>query len=114
MFCTQCGKNLNPNAVVCPGCGCATGNMVNNVGATKVHPNDEGGFLWGFVGFITTWLTIILPIVLIAVWWNEYPKRARAMLKGFIAGIVASFVFGILIFVIYIGFFLLILPLLLI
>ena len=26
MFCTHCGKELDGNAVVCPGCGCPTDN----------------------------------------------------------------------------------------
>ncbi len=39
MFCKICGKELNDNAVICPGCGCAVNNNLKPVAEeTKVEP----------------------------------------------------------------------------
>ena len=90
MFCRQCGKNLNQNAVICPGCGCAaSGHTAQNAAAAVPMPDDSGGIGWFFVGFLTGLVTgYILPIVLILIWKDQYPLRTKAILKGLIAEII--------------------------
>lgn len=35
LFCSTCGKELNPCAVICPGCGCPTDNYVVSIDKKK-------------------------------------------------------------------------------
>ncbi len=49
--------------------------------------NDEGGFLWGLLGFLVP----VAGLILYLVWKDEKPKTAKAVGKGAIANVVVSF-----------------------
>jgi len=107
MFCANCGKACHPNAVMCVNCGV----MLNNSNATQqmgggiaapnqtvVSPNDTGGFLWGFLGFVLSMFTAyIVPLVLYLLWKDEYPKRAKAVLKGMLVEVIVATVLAVII-----------------
>jgi len=109
MFCSNCGGQHVPNAVVCPKCGASAGvqqqqyqpfqnNAVNQSNQqNQVNSDDVGGCLWVFLGWLmSSFATFILPLVLFFVWKDEYPKRAHATLMG----MILSFVTGIIITVV--------------
>ena len=94
MYCTHCGKECNNHAVVCVGCGVpiegANFGNAQRVGVKTIpSPDDSGGFLWGFLGFILSFASsLIVPIILVVVWRDEYPKRTNAIIKGIIADVI--------------------------
>lgn len=66
MYCNNCGKDVNENAVVCLHCGASVNNQNIN--------NDSGGFLWGLLGCCIP----LVGLVLYLVWRDQKPKTARA------------------------------------
>jgi len=87
MFCDHCGRELYPSAVVCPGCGCATPRAAAERGVANVSPDDKGGLLWWLLGAILA--STFVPIILFVVWKDQYPKRGKAVLIGYVVGLVA-------------------------
>ncbi len=85
MYCKRCGAQINDEAVICPKCGCSTGN-------TKVSPDDapSGGF--AFLGFLIP----ILGLILYLVWKPEYPMRAHSVGKGALIGFITTLALSIL------------------
>ena len=72
MFCTKCGKEIMDEAVICPHCGCETGNgfskKVSNdyvsIIAKRLHTN---AVIWIaiavvqlIIGLLGSWFTIIV------------------------------------------------------
>ena len=51
MYCRTCGKEINDNAVICPHCGCATGNAPN-VPFEQRNKKTTGILLGLFLGII--------------------------------------------------------------
>jgi hypothetical protein len=94
MFCKNCGKEINDNAVVCPNCGVATEKMAaNNPVPAQKNSMAIAGFVLALLGFNV--ISLILSIVGLS--YSKKPEYAGDG-KGFaIAGIVLSCV--------YIGFF---------
>lgn len=94
-FCTNCGKELNSNQAVCLDCGVA----VRNTSSTVV--DDNGGFLWGLLGFLVP----LVGLVLWLIWRDERPNTARAVgigalvQVGFQVVIVFIYIVFIIIFV---------------
>ncbi|MGL4623921.1 MAG: zinc-ribbon domain-containing protein [Culicoidibacterales bacterium] len=86
MYCKNCGKEIDDNAVVCVNCGVATGNGT-------VAEKDNGGFGWGLLGCCIP----IVGLVLFLVWKDNKPKTAKA--AGI--GAVVSVGLGILMYVIF-------------
>lgn len=82
MFCTNCGSKLNEGADVCVNCG----KYVNK----KPEVVDEGGFIWGLVGFCVPFVGLIL----FCTWKNSKPKSAKnagiGALIGFVINLVVS------------------------
>lgn len=65
-FCKNCGRQIDDNAVICPGCGVAQ----NNTPATV----DNGGFGWGLLGCCIP----LVGLILFLVWKDNKPKTAKA------------------------------------
>ncbi len=84
MFCKNCGKEINDNAVVCPNCGCATG--------SKAVSNDTGNIGWGFLGFFFPLIGLILYLV----WKDDKPLSAHVAGKGALISVIISVVVSIL------------------
>ncbi len=91
MFCKICGKEINDNAVICPHCGCATGNQTPNVPIAP-NPVDTGHIGWGFLGFFFP----IIGLILYLCWKGEKPITAKVVGKGALIGVIVEAVLIIL------------------
>ncbi len=89
MFCTNCGKEIDDNAVVCVHCGCATQNMgaqksllitillwliLGGLGAHRFYLGDTKNattmLILYIVGWLTCWIIIgIIPLLIVGIWW---------------------------------------------
>lgn len=90
-YCSNCGSEIDENAVICVKCGCAVQGK-----STQIAPTEDTVS----VGFVI--LSVLIPLFGIIYWAikaKECPKRAKAC--G-IAGII-SMVAGILIYSIFYG-----------
>lgn len=84
MFCRKCGAEIFDEAVICPHCGVATGNPIQQT------TDDSGSLWWLILGFIIP----IIGLILYIVWMNEKPKNAK--MAG--VGALISVVLGVLSF----------------
>ncbi|MFA6860267.1 MAG: zinc ribbon domain-containing protein [Clostridia bacterium] len=91
MFCTNCGKEISDEAVVCTGCGVP----VKQTKKTQVNPNDSRSTGWAVLGFFFP----VIGLILWAVWNNEFPLRSKSIAKGAIIGVIAEVVLSIIMFV---------------
>ena len=89
MYCSNCGKEIDDKAVVCPQCGVATGKKVNNV--------DESSVGWGVLGFFFP----LIGLILFLVWKRDYPLRAHSVGKGALIGFIVGLVLFIAAIVLY-------------
>lgn len=90
MYCKKCGNEIRDDAMICPKCGCATGN------GRAPAVDDSTGFGWAVLGFFIP----IVGLILYLVWKNEYPMRARSAGKG----ALVSVILGVIVYVIAIVF----------
>lgn len=90
MFCKNCGKDIDDNAVVCPNCGVATDNMAKNTPApAQKNSMAIAGFVLALLGFNL----IALIISIVALNNSKKPEYAGDG-KGFaIAGIIIACVY---------------------
>ena len=79
-FCTNCGAQIDDNAVVCTSCGTAQ----NNTPAVV----DKGGFGWGLLG----WCIPIVGLILFLVWKDTKPKTAKAAGIGALVSVILGVV----------------------
>lgn len=86
MFCNNCGKEINDNAVVCVHCGVATSN--NNAVV------DRGGFGWGLLGCCIP----LVGLILFLVWKDTKPNSAKSAGIGALISVGISVLFYVLIF----------------
>lgn len=119
MFCKNCGKEIDDNAVVCPNCGVATEKLQETTAATQVEEKKKTnvfaiiGFIlslvtWGMV-FVNTyayWICFVAGLVL-SILGIVWAAKKNANLKGLaIAGVVltaVSVVFWIIIVVVLVA-----------
>ena len=87
MFCKNCGKEIDNNAVACPHCGSAQQPAANN---TVV---DNGGFLWGLLGCCIP----SVGLVLFLVWKDQKPKTAKAAGIGALVSVIIAVVWYLLV-----------------
>ncbi len=83
-FCQHCGKEIMDEAVICPGCGCATGAQ----NPVAVNPDDTVS-----VGLCI--LAVLIPLFGVIYWPVKHkvtPKRAMACGIAGIISWVVSFV----------------------
>jgi len=83
--CTKCGKELLDEAVICPGCGCAQG---------EIYParDDAKSFGWALLGFFFPLVGLILYLV----WKDSTPLKAKSAGKGALISVILSVVFYII------------------
>lgn len=98
-YCAKCGSEVSQFAAQCPDCGAPQNNMQNgnnNQYQRNMQP-DNGGFLWGLLGFCIP----VVGLILFLVWNNERPKTAKAAGIGAIVSVIATVLF----YIVYIVFF---------
>lgn len=91
MYCPNCGKEIDEDAVVCIHCGVQTKSVTTEV--------DNGGFLWGLLGCCIP----IVGLILFLVWKDTKPKTSKAAGIGALVSVVSWIAFYVLMFVIGIG-----------
>ena len=94
MFCSNCGKEINDNAVMCVTCGCATKNsqsaqntppksmlvalllwfFLGGIGAHRFYlgyaPSGAVFLFLSIIGWSTLIIAIgIVPLLFVAIWW---------------------------------------------
>lgn len=81
-FCAKCGKEINDEAVVCPGCGCMQNGTAINGKA------DSSSFGWALLGFCIP----IVGLILYLVWKDNTPLKAKSAGKGALVSVIISVV----------------------
>lgn len=88
-YCSQCGKELVDEAVVCPSCGCAV-----QAPANQQEDKPSAGLN------ILAFLFPVIGLILFLCFQNTTPVRAKAIgkwaLDGFVVGVALSIMVGIL------------------
>lgn len=89
MYCTNCGKQLDDNAVICSQCGVPTKNYNKPV----QEADDSTGCMFGLLCFFMP----IAGLILYLVWKDSKPVSARFCAKwgliGFILEIISLIVY---------------------
>ncbi len=96
MFCNNCGKQIDDNAIVCVHCGVST----RNVSAAG------GSAMDGKLGCLMGGLCFCFPIVgliLYLVWNSTMPMKAKEAGKWALIGFGVSIVFSILYYAVIAG-----------
>lgn len=94
MYCKNCGKEVNDNAVVCIHCGCALDKTpsyeVQTTGVSKKGIGIALGILLGLLGLLIGFLIYN---------HNEYEKQTfiKGWVTGFVITLVISVVLGLII-----------------
>lgn len=92
-YCSNCGSEVNENAIVCVNCGCAIKNEEkddNNNSATTKSP--KVGLILGILGIVFAWLYALighaLSIIGIIISVNEYKTTNNRV--GLIVSIIGE------------------------
>ncbi|MBE5929273.1 MAG: zinc ribbon domain-containing protein [Lachnospiraceae bacterium] len=86
-FCRNCGQEIPNEATVCVHCGVAQNPQPQTV--------DNGGFLWGLLG----WFVPIVGLILYLVWMDTKPKTAKAVGIGALASVIVGIILCVIIFI---------------
>lgn len=89
MFCSNCGREVSDQAVVCVGCG---------ADVKKQRITDSGSAGWWWLGFL-------IPLAGFLVWLtcnDTQPKRAKKAGIGALVGVIVSAVLVVLVYVLWI------------
>lgn len=92
MYCRNCGKEIDENAVICPYCGVQQKAVENEV-------VDNGGIGWGLLGCCIP----VVGLILFLVWKDTKPKTAKATGIGALVCVACVVVWYIILFVVGIG-----------
>ena len=88
-YCTKCGAELKDGQSFCTQCGKPVNELTSNVSS---NVNDDGGFLWGLLGFCVP----VAGLILYLVWQTERPLSARAAGKGALISVILNVIFVII------------------
>ena len=91
-FCRNCGAEIDEKAIICPKCGVPQKDLNKSLDTF----NDNGGFLWGLLGFCVP----IAGLILYLVWKDSKPKTSKAAGIGALSFIGALITFYGIIFLI--------------
>jgi uncharacterized protein (DUF983 family) len=83
MYCSHCGEKILKEAVICPHCGCATGN-------TNETDEPSGGLN------CLSFLFPIVGLILYCVFQSSTPKKAAAIGKWALIGFCVGLLFSVL------------------
>ena len=103
MFCRNCGSQIDINTLVCSHCGVPVQENVNKAKRQEQAIDDEGGFNWGFLGFLLGLFLPIVAIVLNFCWYNSRPKTASAISTGAWLGFLTGFFLVIILLILFLG-----------
>ena len=88
MYCQYCGKEINDQADVCLGCGCAVRTR------QKSTERDSNSVGWWWLGFFFPLVGLVLWIV----WGGDTPIRAKRIGWGALVGVIVSVALVVLIY----------------
>lgn len=92
-YCKKCGMEIDDRSSTCPHCGAA-----QNAPAAP-QGTDNGGFLWGLLGFCIP----LVGLILFLVWKDTKPRTSKAAGMGALVSVICGVVFYVLMFIIGIG-----------
>ena len=87
-YCTYCGKEIMDEAVICPGCGCATSNFKQQ---TVEEDKINGGFMA---------LSVLIPLAGVILWPVKHRKSPKSAMIYGVTGIVSWILWYILLILI--------------
>ena len=90
-FCSQCGSEINDNAVICVKCGCSVEGVVVAKQAEEDKPNTGFAVLGFFIP--------VVGLVLYLIWKSTTPLKAKSCGKGALIGFIVGIVFYIIYFI---------------
>ena len=76
-YCTNCGKEISDEAVICVHCGCSVDSASTT---TKKDSNSKGWWCLGF--FVSMFFTPIIGFILWLVLKDESPMKAKQVAYG--------------------------------
>lgn len=98
MFCSNCGKEIDDKAVVCPHCGVPTSNFTSRqTNQSKVAADDAPSAGYSVLCFFFP----VVGLILYLVWQETYPQRAKSCGKGALIGVIVEVALSILIVIIW-------------
>ena len=93
-FCKNCGSELESNQDVCLKCGKAV--ATTQSGGAVV---DNGGFLWGLLGFCVP----VVGLILFLIWKDEKPLTAKAAGIGALISVGVGILYYIIVIIVFAG-----------
>lgn len=93
MFCKKCGKEICDEAVVCPHCGCATGNpfpLSSNLNGNAEKDASNLGLA------ILSFFIPVVGLILYLVWRQDYPLKAKSAGKGALISVIVDAALSVL------------------
>ena len=95
-FCTQCGSEINDNAIICVKCGCnAPGAAV--IPSTQIYQQDSPSTGLAVLGFFLPFVGIIMFFV----HKKTAPKKALSCATGVFINTIVNFVMTIVLYILY-------------
>ncbi len=88
MYCKYCGHQIDDNVASCPNCGKPVQATQSNPKNPVDKPSDNGGFLWGVLGFLSPLIGFILYFCL----KKSKPRTATSLSTGATVGLVLIFI----------------------
>lgn len=95
-YCTNCGKEIDQEAVVCPHCGREVNNNYN-----KPVTTDSKGAQVGY-GFLGAFIPLV-GLILFCMWRKERPLAAKAAGIGALVSVVLAVVITVIVYGIAFG-----------
>jgi uncharacterized protein (DUF983 family) len=86
-YCSKCGEEKDYQNGKCEKCG-----FQPQLNQNSSFANDDGGFLWGLLGFCVP----IVGLVLWLIWRTERPVTAKAAGMGALVSVILNIVFSII------------------
>ena len=85
-FCSHCGAEINPVAVVCVKCGCSVTNTNQTTVNSFINPNDAPSSGYAVLSFFFP----LIGLILFLLWTNTSPQKAKSCRKGALICIVVN------------------------